>query len=288
MKQLNASTIVIAGLGLMGGSMAMALRRAGCPAVLGIDRDPDTLAAALRTGAVDRAGDPELLQGADILILALSPEAAVSFLQEHVSLLPAGALVTDVCGVKRAVVEALAPICREHGLLFIGGHPMAGKEKSGFAAADPCLFKGASYILTPGPDTPDEAVEVMRTLALALGCTRLTVTSPSRHDRMIAFTSQLPHVLAGAYVKSPCCPFHKGFSAGSYRDVSRVAAVDETLWSQLFLLNADDLCAEIDTLIANLTLCRDAVASGDKARLEEVLREGRQIKENEGRFEAGG
>lgn len=286
MDRLTASTIAIAGLGLIGGSMALALRRSGPHTLYGIDTDANTLAAALDKGAVDKAGGPELLRDADILILALSPEAAIAFLRENAGLMKAGALVTDVCGVKRAVVEALTPVCQEHGLSFIGGHPMAGKEKSGFAAADAGLFKGASYILTPTEDTPEQAVETMRALATSLGCARLTVTSPTRHDRMIAFTSQLPHVLAGAYVKSPCCPFHNGFSAGSYRDVSRVASVDEKLWSQLFLLNADDLCAEIDTLIEHLTDCREAVASGDRERVEAVLREGRLIKENEGRFES--
>ena len=286
MDRLPVSTIAIAGLGLIGGSMALALRRSGPPTPYGIDTDDHTLAAALDKGAVDKPGGPELLRDADILILALSPEAAIAFLTENAGLLKAGALVTDVCGVKRAVVKALTPVCREHGLSFIGGHPMAGKEKSGFSAADAGLFKGASYILTPTEDTPEQAVETMRALAASLGCARLTVTSPARHDRMIAFTSQLPHVLAGAYVKSPCCPFHNGFSAGSYRDVSRVASVDEKLWSQLFLLNADDLCAEIDTLIEHLTDCREAVASGDRERVETVLREGRLIKQNEGRFES--
>lgn len=286
MDRLPVSTIAIAGLGLIGGSMALALRRSGPHTLYGIDTDDHTLAAALDKGAVDKAGGPELLRDADILILALSPEAAIAFLTENAGLLKAGALVTDVCGVKRAVVKALTPVCREHGLSFIGGHPMAGKEKSGFSAADAGLFKGASYILTPTEDTPEQAVETMRALAASLGCARLTVTSPARHDRMIAFTSQLPHVLAGAYVKSPCCPFHNGFSAGSYRDVSRVASVDEKLWSQLFLLNADDLCAEIDTLIEHLTDCREAVASGDRERVETVLREGRLIKQNEGRFES--
>lgn len=156
---------------------------------------------------------------------------------------------------------------------------MAGKEHSGFSNADAGLFQGASYILTPEKDTPPAALSLLQELASALGCGRITVTTPDHHDRMIAFTSQLPHVLAGAYVKSPRCPEHNGYSAGSYRDVSRVATVDEKLWSQLFLLNADHLTEEIDTLIANLTACRDAVAAGDHSRLEDVLRRGREIKE---------
>lgn len=277
---MNRLTIAIAGLGLIGGSMGLALRRHGGYRVLGIDRDPSVLRAALERGAADRVGGPELLRGADLLVLALAPETAMAFLRENRPLLPAGAVVTDVCGVKRAVVETCSPLCREAGLHFIGGHPMAGKEHSGFANADAGLFQGASYILTPEEDASPAALSLLRDLASALGCGRITMTTPDNHDRMIAFTSQLPHVLAGAYVKSPACPEHEGYSAGSYRDVSRVATVDEKLWSELFLLNAGHLTREIDTLIHNLAACREAVAAGDRARLEEVLRRGREIKES--------
>ncbi len=273
------NTVAIAGLGLIGGSLALALKANTACTVVGIDRDEAAVSAARAAGAVDLAGR-EALPRAQLLILALPPAAAAPFLREHAASLPPGTLVTDVCGVKRAVVAACEPVCREHGLVFLGGHPMAGKETSGFGSADAQLFRGASYILTPTPDTPPAAVDTMRELAAALGCARVTVASPEEHDRMIAFTSQLPHVLAGAYVKSPCCPKHAGFSAGSYRDVSRVASVDEKLWTQLFLMNGDDLCGEIDTLIENLRACRDAIAAKDAGRLEAVLREGRLRKES--------
>ncbi len=275
----GGKTVAIAGLGLIGGSLALALKANTACTVVGIDRDEGTQAAALAAGAVDAAG-PEGLADADILLLALPPSAAAPFLREHGGALKKGALVTDVCGVKRAVLAACGPLCRERGLVFLGGHPMAGKETSGFASADAGLFRGASYILTPTEDTPETAVQTMRELAAAVGCARVTLATPEEHDRMIAFTSQLPHVLAGAYVKSPCCPKHAGFSAGSYRDVSRVAAVDEKLWTQLFRLNADDLCQEIDTLIENLRTCRDAIAAKDPAQLESVLRESRLRKES--------
>lgn len=273
------NTVAIAGLGLIGGSLALALKANTACTVVGIDRDEAAVSAARAAGAVDLAGR-EALPQAQLLILALPPAAAAPFLREHAASLPPGTLVTDVCGVKRAVVAACEPVCREHGLVFLGGHPMAGKETSGFGSADAQLFRGASYILTPTPDTPPAAVDTMRELAAALGCARVTIASPEEHDRMIAFTSQLPHVLAGAYVKSPCCPKHAGFSAGSYRDVSRVASVDEKLWTQLFLMNGDDLCGEIDTLIENLRACRDAIAAKDAGRLEAVLREGRLRKES--------
>jgi prephenate dehydrogenase len=161
---------------------------------------------------------------------------------------------------------------------------MAGREKSGFAHADPDLFEGAYYILTPECPSPDRdtknAIGILKELALSIGCRGVTIATPEQHDRIIAFTSQLPHVLAGAYVKSPQCPEHHGFSAGSYRDVSRVATVDERLWAQLFIFNSDNICAEIDTLIANLKACRDAIALRDYQRLEQILREGRLRKES--------
>ena len=279
MEPMEKKTIAIVGLGLIGGSMALALRRGGRHTLLGLDRDPAVLEAALKRRAVDRAGGPELLGEAEVVILALPPAAALDYLKAHAARMRPGALVTDVCGVKQAVVGPAEALCRQAGLTFIGGHPMAGKEKSGFDNADAALFQGASYILTPTAGTPPEAVETMKALAAQLGCARLTVASPEKHDRMIAFTSQLPHVLAGAYVKSRCCPFHAGFSAGSYRDVSRVATVDETLWSELFLLNKTALCAEIDALIDNLRRCRDAVAAEDRPALEALIREGRLRKE---------
>lgn len=271
-------TIAIVGLGLIGGSLALAFKMNTDATVIGIDRDESVLTAALKEGAADKTGT-EHLSEADVVILALSPEGAAAFLEEHISLLRPGTVVTDVCGVKRAVMKRCVPLCAAHGVYFIGGHPMAGKEKSGFANAEDTLFFGASYILTPPESTPPEVMERLREMVLSIGCKRVTVTTPEEHDRMIAFTSQLPHVLAGAYVKSPRCPDHNGYSAGSYRDVSRVATIDEKLWTQLFLLNKDNLCGEIDTLIGNLKACRDALTSGEPALVETVIREGRIRKE---------
>ena len=279
---MKKKTIVIVGLGLIGGSMAFALRQNGGYTLLGVDTDPAVLAAAQQRGAVHRTGGPELAGEADIVILALSPGTALTWLEQHAGQVKKGAIVTDVCGVKQAIVPRASELCRAAGLYFVGGHPMAGKEKSGFDHADGALFAGASYILTPADDTPSFAVEELKALAAALGCARMTMTTPGRHDRLIAFTSQLPHALAGAYVRSPCCPYHAGFSAGSYRDVSRVATVDENLWSELFMLNSTALCAELDLLIAHLRDCRDAVAAGNRDGLRALLREGRQRKEEAG------
>ncbi|MBQ9413649.1 MAG: prephenate dehydrogenase [Clostridia bacterium] len=271
-------TIVICGLGLMGGSLAFALQQAVPARILGMDRDPDTLMQALRRRAIDDVASGDLIGEADMLILALPPQATVDTLKELAPQLKPGTIVTDVCGVKRFIVEACDPICREHDLLFVGGHPMAGKEKSGFAQADAALFNGACYILTPAEDLPTEVIDVMHELVRRLGCARLTVTTPEVHDRMIAFTSQLPHVLAGCYVQSPCSARHEGFSAGSYRDVSRVAGVDETLWSELFSINRDMLESEVEGLIVRLEDVRKALKDNDRERLEHLIKEGRLSK----------
>ena len=158
---------------------------------------------------------------------------------------------------------------------------MAGREKNGFVMSDADLFLGASFILTPC-GAPAEAVAELKRTTMPLGFSTSVETTPEDHDRLIAFTSQLPHALACAYVMSPCCPRHKGFSAGSYRDVSRVANINEELWSELFLDNAAPLSAELETLIWHLSLIQQAVDDRDRDRLLELLRQGRLIKEGLG------
>ena len=271
-------SIVVAGLGVMGGSVAMALQKAAPVQVVGLDQDPAVVMQALKRRAIDEVCNDELLAQADMLVLALPPRAAVSVLTELAPKMKKGAIVTDLCGVKRFIVQECTSVCEEHGLYFVGAHPMAGKEKSGFSQADATLFHGASFIITPADNTPDRVLDAMYAVAKALGCTRMTVTTPEEHDRMIAFTSQLPHVLAGAYVQSPCSARHEGFSAGSYRDVSRVAPVDETLWSELFALNSDLLENELEQLIARLEEFRKAIEEQDEAHMMRMIKEGRLCK----------
>lgn len=273
--------IVIVGLGLIGGSLAKAFSKYTDCAVTGIDRDAATVKAALNEGAVRKAGTPDDLRDADFVFLCLYPQADVDFLSEHADKIGPDCVVTDTCGIKSFVCPRLAAIAREHGFSYVGGHPMAGKEKNGFGASDANLFTGASYILVPC-GAPPEAVERMRQCALKLCFARTVETTPEEHDRVIAFTSQLPHVLACAYVMSPQCPKHRGFSAGSYRDVSRVANINEVLWSELFLDNRDALVEELDTLTENIRKIRDAVRAGDSDELRALLRRGREIKERLG------
>lgn len=277
-SQVIQGTIAVAGLGLMGGSFAFAMQEASPAKIVGIDSDPEVLMQALKRHAIDEAANDELLREADMLVLALAPRTAVQVLKEVAPLMKKGAIVTDLCGVKRFIVKECTAVCEEYGLHFIGAHPMAGKEKGGFARADAALFDGASFIITPTENTPEHVIDTMHQVAKCIGCTRLTVTTPEEHDRMIAFTSQLPHVLAGCYVQSPCSARHEGFSAGSYRDVSRVATVDETLWSELFAENADLLENELEHLIARLEEFRKAIEDQDEAHMARLIKEGRLCK----------
>lgn len=273
--------IAVAGLGLIGGSLARAFQKyTDCP-VIGFDRDPQILKEALACGAIDRAGTAEDIKTADLLFLCLYPKSAVEFVREHRSALKRGCLVTDTCGIKSAICPALTELAKQNRFFYVGGHPMAGREKSGFSASDADLFQGASYILVPC-GAPEQAVETLRAAVLAVGCSGTVETTPQEHDRMIAFTSQIPHALACAYVKSPCCPKHRGFSAGSYRDVSRVASINETMWAELFLENRGPLLEELDTLMGHLAQIRNAVGQNDESTLRALLREGRIIKERLG------
>lgn len=273
--------IVIVGLGLIGGSLAKAFQKYSACEVCGLDRDEPVLQAALSSGAIDRVAREEDFQSADCVYLCLYPQADIDFVREHLALLRPGCIVTDTCGIKAEICRVLPGLAEAHGFVFVGGHPMAGKEQNGFAASDADLFLGASYLIVPC-GAPQRAVDFLKAVAVELGFGGTVVTTPEHHDRMIAFTSQLPHVLACAYVMSPRCPEHPGFSAGSYRDVSRVANINETLWAELFIDNKKPLTEELDELIQNITEIKDAVAQGDAETLCSLLRKSRLVKERLG------
>lgn len=273
--------IAIVGLGIIGGSLAKAFSKRTEHHIIGINRTKETLEQALKDGAISEIGTQESLAKADIVYMCTYPEHIVNFVKENAAFFKKGCIVTDVCGIKSEICEKMTKICRDNGLVFCGSHPMAGKEKFSYSAADADLFIGASYIIVPcgcGEDVSDTIAD--RAKELGFGSVR--IATPEEHDRMIAFTSQLPHVLACAYVKSPCCPEHTGFSAGSYRDVSRVASINENLWTDLFLDNKEPLCKEIQILIDNLEMFKKLISSGDEENLREQLRQSRLVKEKLG------
>ena len=274
--------IGVIGLGLIGGSIAKAIAEYTDYHIMARNRTRATLLQAIEDGAVHEELTDDNIGRADMIILGLYPEEAVEYMEKIGSRLKKGALVIDVSGIKRFICQNMPRIAEKHGFVFVGVHPMAGKEKGGYANSEAALFQGASFIITPTDESSSEQVEWLRQFAADLGFAMQVVCSPEEHDRMIAFTSQLPHVLANAYVQSPQCLNHRGFSAGSYRDVSRVARLNEHLWAELFLQNADALTGELDLLISNITEITDAIKAGDRERLETILGRGRMVKEELG------
>lgn len=273
--------VAVIGLGIMGGSIAKALKKTDKYYVIGYNRTEEITKRALSDGAIDEIWDGVSPIDADITVLAVNPNVTFNLFETLPSLLNKGSILTDICGVKAEVVKMGEAVCKDKGIFFIGGHPMAGRERSGYDYSTEDLFFNRSYIFTETQNTDKEALNKLSTMALDIGCSDVTITSPEYHDKMIAYTSQIPHILAGAYMNSPTSATHKGYSAGSYHDVSRVASVDENLWSQLFLSNKDNLLYEIDILIRNLQDYKEAVARNDKSRLSGIIKTGRILKERD-------
>lgn len=270
--------IGIIGLGLIGGSLAKTLLKHTDHTVLGMDMSLRVMQKAKLLQATHDELTEDNLGQCDMLIIATWPGGAVEYVRSHAEVIKKGATVIDVCGVKRAICEPLWQIAEEHGFLFVGGHPMAGVEHSGLEYATDTMFDRASMILTPPPGTDIQTLERLKKFFLGLGFGQVVITTAEEHDQVIAYTSQLPHVVASAYVRSPLMLGHHGFSAGSFRDMSRVASVDENLWTELFQQNREPLLRELDGLIDRLTQYRDALRDGDGEGLRGLLREGRERK----------
>ena len=268
----------IVGLGLIGGSMARSIKERTGHRVYGIDLDGETMSMARLCGAIDGALDERTLPQCRLVLLAVRPGAAVQWAREHAGALSPSAVLVDLCGVKRAVVSALAPLAREHGFAYVGGHPMAGKERGGFVSSTADLYVGASMILTPDPDTPEQVLDLLRAFFLDLGFAGITLSDPEEHDRIIAFTSQLAHIVSSSYVKSPEARRRRGFSAGSFQDMTRVARLDEDMWTELFLDDADFLLRELDELMLHLDEYAQVLRARDAGRLRDLLRDGREKK----------
>lgn len=269
----------IIGLGLMGGSLAKAISFGTEHTVWGTNRSPEAVQKALFVGAIEKELTKEDLPFCDLVIVSLYPQASIDYIIDNAHLFKKGAIVMDISGVKRYVCDALYDTAKQNGFVFIGAHPMAGLHLSGFEHSTAKIFNNSSMILTPYEDTPEECVNVIKELFLKIGFTNIQMSTPNEHDKIIAFTSQLAHVVSNAYVKSPNAMVHKGFSAGSYKDLTRVAYLNEYMWSELFLENRDNLINEIDAIVDNLVQYREAMAMGDREKLTSLLRDGRILKE---------
>lgn len=270
--------ILIIGLGLIGGSMAKAFKRYTNYDIIGFDKDDTVLKKAISDGSIDKAFDWNF-SDVDILISALFPEATVNFITENAEKIDKSTIITDCGGVKEKVCDSIYPVAKKYGLTFIGMHPMAGLERFGYDNSKADMFLGASLILTPYEDTAEAKVNFLGDTILKAGFTKLQLASPKEHDEIIAYTSQLAHVVSGAYVKSKTATKHTGFSAGSFRDMTRVAHLNEYMWTELFMDNRENLARETDDLIERLKEYSDALRKGDKEKMLEILREGREMKD---------
>ena len=268
----------IVGLGLIGGSFAKAYQEAGWE-VLAFDRDRSVLDFAVLNGTVQEELTKENLSGCDLVLVAVYPLAAVEYLKEMAPHIGAKPVVIDCCGTKRAVCEVCFPLAEEYGFIYLGGHPMAGNHNSGFKYARANLFHNAPMVLVPPSFDEITLLDRVKGLLAPAGFGRISITTAEKHDETIAFTSQLAHVVSNAYIKSPTAGLHKGFSAGSYKDMTRVAWLNPQMWAELFLENKDYLMGELDTIIENLKQYQTAMAREDLPELVRLLDEGRKRKE---------
>ena len=274
-------TVGIVGLGLIGGSFAKAYHAAGWT-VYGYDVDESMLAFAQLADAVNAPLTMENIGTCDLVLLCVRPLAAIDYLRSAAPHIGSRPVVIDCCGTKRVVCAAAFPLAEQYRFTYLGGHPMAGREFSGLDYALPTLFDGASMIFVPTKSSTERVLEQLEAYFMSLGFGQTVRCTAEQHDHMIAFTSQLAHVVSSAYIKSPEADKHNGYSAGSYKDLTRVAKLNETMWSELFLCNAEPLAAEIDEIIKHLDEYRRAIRAGDRETLTELLREGRIRKENLG------
>lgn len=268
----------ILGLGLIGGSMARAYALSGHE-VYAAEKDKQILSFAQLAGAVHGELSKEKISECDLILLAIYPDGSASWLEENASLISANALVLDLCGIKEEICRRCFPLAKRYGFTFVGGHPMAGSHFSGFKYSRASLFKGAPMVLVPPVFDDIALLDRVKTVLAPCQFGRFSVTTASEHDRMIAFTSQMPHILSNGYIKSPTALQHKGFSAGSYKDLTRVAWLNAPMWAELFMENRDNILYELDYYIQSLQEYRDAIASGDLQTLTRLLEEGKQRKE---------
>ncbi|MDO5400220.1 MAG: prephenate dehydrogenase/arogenate dehydrogenase family protein [Eubacteriales bacterium] len=271
-------TVGILGLGLIGGSMARAYAMAG-HTVLAADTDEAMLSFAMLAGAVHGRLDAEGISKCGLLLLAIYPDGSAAWLEENARFVSKDALVLDCCGTKEKICARCFPVAAQFGFTFVGGHPMAGSQFSGFKYSRATLFRGAPMVLVP--PVFDDILLLDRVKAALAPCEfgSFSVTTARDHDKMIAFTSQMPHILSNAFIKSPTALHHKGFSAGSYRDLTRVAWLNPQMWAELFLDNRENVLFELDTYMNHLAAYRDAIARGDEAELTRLLEAGKKQKE---------
>lgn len=272
-------TVGIVGLGLIGGSFAKAYSDNDEHKVLAYDIDEQTMKAAYDAKNIDGELNRDNISACNLILVALYPQAAIDYIREMAPYISDDTMVIDCCGIKQYVCDSCFPIAREYGFTFVGGHPMAGRHFSGFEYSTKTMYNGSSVILVPENMADTAVIERAKQLLSPIHFGKITVCDADRHDAMIAFTSQMAHVVSNAYVKSPTAKNHDGFSAGSYKDLTRVAWLNENMWTELFLENRKHLIAELDSFIRSVTEYKTALEQEDADTLRALLADGKRCKE---------
>ena len=271
--------IGVVGLGLIGGSIAKSAKKNTNFKVYGYDINEAVVKKAIQEKSIDGELTEKRLATCDYIFIPLYPEAVVEYVEKNASVFKEGAVVIDCAGVKRSVCDKCFKIAENFNFVFVGGHPMAGTQYSGFENSKDTMFYNAPFVLTPKENEDILILANAREIIMQLGFGRVSVMTPQKHDKLIAFTSQLAHVVSNAFVKSPSAIERKGISAGSYKDLTRVAYLNENMWTELFLYNKDNLIFELDNIINELKKYSDAMKKDDPETLRQLLKEGREAKE---------
>lgn len=278
--------ILVVGLGLIGGSLCKAMKKYTYHNVIGSDINSDIEYAALRDVAIDEVFSGDYSK-CELIVIALFPEAAEKYLRENAAKISKNTLITDVCGIKGVFSERMKKIAEENALRYVGIHPMAGKEFGGYYNSSADLFVKANFIVAPFEDSSEADTILLKKLAEEIGAGKIVVTTPENHDKMIAYTSQLAHIVSSAYVKSPELGLECGFSGGSFQDMTRIATMNERMWTDLFMQNREHLQYELDLLIENLKKYSEALMNSDAEAMKNLIAEGRELKEKNLRHRIG-
>lgn len=270
--------IGVVGLGLIGGSLAKSAKKNTKFKVYGYDLDKNVIDKAISEKSIDGELTEKRLSTCDYVFIPLYPEAVIEYVKKNAGNFKENAVVIDCAGVKRSVCEECFKIADNHNFSFVGGHPMAGTQYSGFENSKDTMFYNAPFVLTPKENEDILILANAREVIMSLGFGRVSVMTAKKHDKLIAFTSQLAHIVSNAYVKSPSALERKGISAGSYKDLTRVAYLNENMWTELFLENKDNLVFELDFIIEELKKYSDAMKNNDPDTLRQLLKDGKEMK----------
>ena len=263
----------VVGLGLIGASFARAYKEAGYK-VLAYDADSSVTLMGKLSGFVDDELKPELLAKCDVVLICIYPQGTIDYVKKNAGMFKKGGLVMDTGGIKRVVCDACFKIAAKNDFVFVGAHPMAGTKYSGLKHSKSTMFKGAPLVIVPPVFDDMKLIDRVKAAVEPAGFGSFCLSHADKHDEMIAFTSQMAHVVSNAYVKSPTASEHHGFSAGSYKDLTRVAWLNAGMWAELFMENKDNLIREIDSLIGELGKYKAAMEKGDQKKLQQLLQEG--------------